>query len=138
MSAKKADFQAIGEKFHIDPVIARIIRNRDVLEDKEIETYLKGDLNKMHSPYLLKDMEKAVLILEEKINNSCRLNELQQEMKKAQKDLALSLNDGTYSEKKEVLIKLQDEFYNDPLVVNYHLLQEEIINKLNELKEKIK
>ena len=50
LSAKKADFEAIGKKYDIDPVIARIIRNRDVLEDKEIEIYLKGDLNKMHSP----------------------------------------------------------------------------------------
>jgi cell fate (sporulation/competence/biofilm development) regulator YmcA (YheA/YmcA/DUF963 family) len=100
----------------------------------ELKTLLDGYIE----AFLDQDIVKKYFILEEKINNSCRLNELQQEMKKAQKDLALSLNDGTYSEKKEVLIKLQDEFYNDPLVVNYHLLQEEIINKLNELKEKIK
>ena len=99
---------------------------------------LKTLLDEYIEAFLEQDIVKKYFILEEKINNSCRLNELQQEMKKAQKDLALSLNDGTYSEKKEVLIKLQDEFYNDPLVVNYHLLQEEIINKLNELKEKIK
>ncbi len=67
LSAKKADFEAIGKKYDIDPVIARILRNRDVLEDKEIETYLKGDLNKMHSPYLLKDMEKAVHIITDAI-----------------------------------------------------------------------
>ena len=28
---KKADFNQIGEKFNIDPVIARLIRNRDVV-----------------------------------------------------------------------------------------------------------
>ena len=100
----------------------------------ELKTLLDGYIE----AFLDQDIVKKYFILEEKINNSCRLNELQQKMKKVQKDLALSLNDGTYSEKKEVLIKLQDEFYNDPLVVNYHLLQEEIINKLNELKEKIK
>ncbi len=60
LSAKKADFEAIGKKYDIDPVIARIIRNRDVLGEEEIEMFLKGDLTRMHSPYLLKDMEKAV------------------------------------------------------------------------------
>lgn len=60
LSAKKADFEAIGKKFGIDPVIARVIRNRDVLELEEIDNYLNGDLSNMHNPYLLKDMEKAV------------------------------------------------------------------------------
>lgn len=60
VSAKSADFEGIGEKFHIDPVIARIIRNRDILGEKEIDLYLNAKLSHMHSPYLLKDMEKAV------------------------------------------------------------------------------
>ena len=59
LSAKKADFDEIGKKFHIDPVIARIIRNRDVVGEKEIHAFLNGDVSMMHSPYLLKDMEKA-------------------------------------------------------------------------------
>ena len=59
LSAKKADFDEIGKKFHIDPVIARIIRNRDVVGEKEIHAFLNGDISMMHSPYLLKDMEKA-------------------------------------------------------------------------------
>lgn len=59
LSAKKADFDEIGKKFHIDPVIARIIRNRDIVDEKEIDKFLNGDLSMMHSPYLLKDMEKA-------------------------------------------------------------------------------
>ena len=31
VAAKKADFYAIAEKFHVDPVVARIIRNREVI-----------------------------------------------------------------------------------------------------------
>lgn len=36
VSAKRADFQAIADRFGIDPVIARLIRNRDVSGEKEI------------------------------------------------------------------------------------------------------
>ena len=42
---KKADFTAIGEKFQIDQVTARIIRNRDVIEEEDIRKYLHGDLS---------------------------------------------------------------------------------------------
>ena len=67
VSAKKADFDKIGEKFHIDPVIARIIRNRDIEGDDEIDRFLYGSLDSLHSPYLLKDVEKAAEILRRKI-----------------------------------------------------------------------
>lgn len=67
VSAKRADFKGIGEKYGIDQVVARIIRNRDVVEEKEIEQYLKGTRVDLYSPYLLKDMKKTVEILTEKI-----------------------------------------------------------------------
>ena len=67
LSAKKADFQKIAEEFQIDPVIARIIRNRDMITNQEISTYLFGDKALLHDPLLLKDLPKAVKILQEKI-----------------------------------------------------------------------
>lgn len=67
VSAKKADFTKIAEQFHIDPVIARIIRNRDIEADEKIDEFLHGTLGNLHSPYLLKDVEKAVEILQSKI-----------------------------------------------------------------------
>ena len=67
VSAKRADFKSIGEKYGIDQVVARIIRNRDVIEEKDIEQYLNGSRKEFYSPYLLKDMEKAIEILREKI-----------------------------------------------------------------------
>ena len=60
IAAKKADFDAIGKQFHIDPVIARIIRNREIVSEAEIDNYINGDLSKLHSPHLLKDMDRAV------------------------------------------------------------------------------
>lgn len=67
VSAKKADFNTIAEQFGIDPVIARIIRNRDLVTEEEIDRFLNGTLGDLHSPYLLKDVEKAADILHEKI-----------------------------------------------------------------------
>ena len=67
VASKRADFKRIGEIYGIDQVIARIIRNRDVIEKEELDKYLKGGEKDFYSPYLLKDMEKAIEILKEKI-----------------------------------------------------------------------
>lgn len=64
---KKADFQKIGSEFGIDPVIARLIRNRDIQDMDEIRSYLYGTLAEIPSPWKMKDMEQAVQILQEKI-----------------------------------------------------------------------
>ncbi len=73
VSAKKADFKAIGERFGIDPVIARIIRNRDLTADEEIARFLSGTVADLHDPMLLRDMDTAVSILEEKIREGKRI-----------------------------------------------------------------
>lgn len=67
LTAKKADFVGIGKRFGIDQVIARLIRNRDMIEEEDIRLYLHGTLADLPSPWLLKDMEKAVEILGKKI-----------------------------------------------------------------------
>ena len=56
---KKADFYALAEKFHIDPVIARVIRNRDVIGEEAVERYLNSNA-KLYDPRRMKDMEQGV------------------------------------------------------------------------------
>ena len=73
VSAKRADFAGIAEKFHIDPVIARIIRNRDIEGDDQIGQFLHGTPDDLHSPYLLKDVEKGVAILLDKIRQGKKI-----------------------------------------------------------------
>lgn len=60
--AKRADFSALGEKFHIDPVVARIMINRGIEED-QFETFLHPELSKLYDPFLMEDMNQAVRIL---------------------------------------------------------------------------
>lgn len=64
---KKADFYKISEKFHIDPVIARLIRNRNVIGDKQIKKYLYGNLNDIAHPFEMKGIKEAAQILKNKI-----------------------------------------------------------------------
>lgn len=67
VAAKRADFQRIAEEYQMDPVIARLIRNRDVRSREEINEYLYGRVEDLPSPWLLKDMERAVELIRLKI-----------------------------------------------------------------------
>lgn len=73
VAAKSADFQGIGRKFGIDPVIARLIRNRDMVTEEEIDQYLHGKLSSMHSWKLLGGIERVLEILEEKIKEKKKI-----------------------------------------------------------------
>ncbi len=67
VSAKRADFEEIGKKFHITPMTARIIRNRDVIGDDQIRKYLQGNLSDLYSPWLLAGMKEAINLLQQAI-----------------------------------------------------------------------
>lgn len=67
VTAKRADFQAIGKKFGIDQVTARIIRNRDIIGEAAIAQYLECSTEQLHDPHLLKDAQKGAQILADKI-----------------------------------------------------------------------
>ena len=63
VAAKKADFNGIGQRFSISPVLARVIRNRDIEGDEAIEKYLHGTIRDLYDPALLKGSREAVLLL---------------------------------------------------------------------------
>lgn len=65
--AKKADFKQIASEYGIDQVLARIIRNRDICGNKDIDMYLNGNLNDIHNPHSMKDADKFVDIITKKI-----------------------------------------------------------------------
>lgn len=69
IQTKKADFKEIGRRHGIDQVLARILRNRDLTEDKDIETYLHGTLDELYNPHLMKDIDRVTSVLQEKIQN---------------------------------------------------------------------
>ncbi|MDD6810292.1 MAG: single-stranded-DNA-specific exonuclease RecJ [Lachnospiraceae bacterium] len=73
VAAKKADFNAIAEQFRIDPVLARIIRNRDITEEEDIALFLNGTLENLHNPRQLHDIEKAVAYMLSRIEEKASI-----------------------------------------------------------------
>ena len=73
IAMKKADFNRIAEKYHISPITARLIRNRDIIGDEEIDFYLNGTIADLYDGMLMKDMDRAVDILAEKIREEKRI-----------------------------------------------------------------
>lgn len=70
---KKADFQEIGRRFGIDPVTARIIRNRDIVGDDEVDAFLNGGIERLCDPHLMKDADRLVDLLRENIRQKRRI-----------------------------------------------------------------
>lgn len=70
---KGAPFQEIAEKFNIHPILARLIRNREVIGDENIRMYLYGTIADLHDGMLMKDMDKAVDIILEKIREDKKI-----------------------------------------------------------------
>ena len=73
VAAKKADFDEIGKKFHITPMTARIIRNRDVIGDEQIRRFLHGGVEDLYSPWLLYGMKEGVALLRKSIADGERI-----------------------------------------------------------------
>lgn len=73
VTMKKADFNGIAEKYQISPIIARLMRNRDVIGDEAIDFYLNGTVEDLYDGLLIKDMDRAVDILKEKIEEGKKI-----------------------------------------------------------------
>ncbi|MDD5832635.1 MAG: single-stranded-DNA-specific exonuclease RecJ [Clostridiales bacterium] len=70
---KRADFAAIGKRFGIDAVTARVIRNRDIVEDGDIDMLLNGGTEMLYDERLLPDIEEAADILAEAVKKKERI-----------------------------------------------------------------
>ncbi|RGV95442.1 single-stranded-DNA-specific exonuclease RecJ [Ruminococcus sp. AF14-10] len=73
LTMKKADFQEIAGRFHISPITARLIRNKDLTTMEEIDAYLNGTISDLYDGMLMKDMDRAIEILSEKIREKQKI-----------------------------------------------------------------
>lgn len=73
LTVKKADFEAIAHRFSIDPLLARLLRNRDIIGDDAIKKYLYATLDDLYAPELLKGLKEAVLLLLTKIREGKKI-----------------------------------------------------------------
>ena len=59
----------ISEKFNISKLLAKILVNRDIVEDEKIKVFLEPTRNDFYDPFLMPDMEKAVARIIKAIEN---------------------------------------------------------------------
>lgn len=67
---KKGDFEGMSRELGVDALTARLLANREVRDVETARLYLRGGLKDMPDPALLKDAEKAALLLEEELSRS--------------------------------------------------------------------
>lgn len=70
---KKADFDAIAEKFGISRITARLLTNRGLTTDEEIKSYLSGDASMLHDPAELADIDKGAKVMLDRISEGARI-----------------------------------------------------------------
>src|SRR5690606_33004456 len=63
----------IMDKCDISEVLARCLVNRGLKDIDEINAFLKPSLDKLHNPFLMKDMKEACDILQEKVRNGKKI-----------------------------------------------------------------
>lgn len=73
VAAKRADFEQIAKKYSIDPVTARLIRNRGVVGDEQMEAYLNGGMESLCDPKLMKGCPESAALLAEKIREGKKI-----------------------------------------------------------------
>ncbi len=65
--SKKADFDGFAKELGISPIVARVMRNKDMDTVEKQREFLDISIDKLHNPSLMKDMDKAVAIIIDKI-----------------------------------------------------------------------
>ena len=68
LRSRNLDYERITRKFNIDPIVAKVIRNRDIETDEEFEMYLNGGLENCHDPLLLDGMDEGTELMIQKLD----------------------------------------------------------------------
>lgn len=69
---KSGNFAELGRKLQVSPVVARILRNRDIVEE-DMEAFLRGGLDDLADPHLMKDLDSACDLLIAKIREKKKI-----------------------------------------------------------------
>ncbi|GBG96242.1 single-stranded-DNA-specific exonuclease RecJ [Lactococcus termiticola] len=62
-------FLKLTKKYKLDQLASQLLWQRGIREEEEIDAFLNPDLQKLHNPFLLHDMERAVARILEAIEN---------------------------------------------------------------------
>ena len=98
---------------------------------------LKNKLDEFIDDFLQVKEVKQYLLLKKEILESSVIKELESSLKKAQKEMALSLGTPSYNENKKIYLELKERYDRNPLIVIFNVMQEEVSYLLNYLKDKL-
>lgn len=70
---KGGNFTELGRRFGIHPRTAALIRNRDIIGEDAMNRYLNGTIADLYDGMLMKDLDKAIEILKEKISEGQKI-----------------------------------------------------------------
>ncbi len=73
VAGKKCDFKQIGDNLGIDQVVVRIMRNRGLMDEASMREFLQADENCYHSYESMKDIDLAIDILMDKIDEGQKI-----------------------------------------------------------------
>lgn len=63
----------LAESINVDPLVARLLLSRGIRTFEEAREFFRPDLLLLHDPFLMKDMEKAVTIIDRAIRSQDRI-----------------------------------------------------------------
>nr|WP_243145833.1 hypothetical protein [Clostridium chromiireducens] len=69
----KADYKHMSKKYALTELVCKLIVNRNIIDDEMIKSYINPDFDKFHNPRGMKDLERAVDILKEKIDQNSKI-----------------------------------------------------------------
>ncbi len=65
----EALIQKLALELSIDPVIANLLVQRNIKTYQEVEEFFNPDITKLHDPFLMKDMDKAIARIEKALES---------------------------------------------------------------------
>ena len=68
----KADSELVeylSNEINVNPTLANVLVNRGIEDFQQAKEFFRPDLDKLHDPFLMKDMDNAVKRLHEAIEN---------------------------------------------------------------------
>ena len=99
-------------------------------------TDLEKKLQEVHSILFDEPLVKEYLSLKKQIESSEYLSSLQKEIIIHEKEMTKNVNDDDiYFKEKEIYEDLKSKFDNDPLIINFKNVSEELLDILNEVKQ---
>ncbi|MCR4933901.1 MAG: single-stranded-DNA-specific exonuclease RecJ [Lachnospiraceae bacterium] len=67
------DFNKIAKEFGISPIVARVLRNRDLVDAEEINAFLSPRVDRFYSPFMLPGIDRVIFVLLNKISEKKKI-----------------------------------------------------------------